>query len=205
MDAPVYIVAAALAEQVAAACKLGETTEIARFKGATLDRVTFQHPFLERSILGVLATYVTADTGTGAVHTAPSHGADDFYTGQRYDLDPICRVDAGGHIHCDASAWPRRRRRRLRAEGVGGESSDRGDAGRARRAAGRRAAGALVSALLALPSSGDLPRDGAVVHRAGHADEARRTARRRRSANLRLKRSTRWCGTRHGARSGSRT
>jgi isoleucyl-tRNA synthetase len=103
---PVYIVAAALAEQVAEACKLGPVKELARFKGAALDRVTFQHPFLERSILGVLAAYVTADTGTGAVHTAPSHGADDFYTGQRYGLDPACRVDAGGHIHVDPAAWP---------------------------------------------------------------------------------------------------
>jgi isoleucyl-tRNA synthetase len=103
---PVYIVAAELAEQVIAACKLGTTTEIARFKGAVLDRANFQHPFLERSILGVLATYVTADTGTGAVHTAPAHGADDFYTGQRYGLDPICRVDAAGHIHIDPAAWP---------------------------------------------------------------------------------------------------
>ncbi len=105
-DAPVYIVAASLAEQVTAACTLGATTEIARFKGAALDRMTFQHPFLERSILGVLATYVTADTGTGAVHTAPAHGADDFYTGQRYSLDPTCRVDAAGHIHFDPSVWP---------------------------------------------------------------------------------------------------
>jgi isoleucyl-tRNA synthetase len=105
-EAPVYIVAAELAEKVVAACKLGETTELARFKGAALDRVTFQHPFLERSVLGVLANYVTADTGTGAVHTAPSHGADDFYTGQRYQLDSTCRVDAGGHIHVDPEAWP---------------------------------------------------------------------------------------------------
>ena len=84
------------------------TKELARFKGAVLDRVTFQHPFLDRSILGVLATYVTADTGTGAVHTAPSHGADDFYTGQRYGLDPTSRVDAGGHIHFDPDSWHRR-------------------------------------------------------------------------------------------------
>ena len=104
-DAPVYIVAAALAKQTATACKLGPTTELARFKGSQLDRVTFQHPFLERSILGVMATYVTADTGTGAVHTAPSHGADDFYTGQRYGLDPTCRVDADGRIHVDSVAW----------------------------------------------------------------------------------------------------
>ena len=105
-NAPVYIVAEALAEQVKVACNLGETQELARFKGAVLDRVTFQHPFLNRSILGVLADYVTADTGTGAVHTAPAHGADDFYTGQRYGLDPTCRVDAGGFIHVDKDVWP---------------------------------------------------------------------------------------------------
>ncbi len=104
-DGKVYIVAAALAEATKAACDLDEATEIARFKGAVLERTAFHHPFLERSVLGVLATYVTADTGTGAVHTAPSHGADDFYTGQRYGLDPTCRVDAGGHIHVDESAW----------------------------------------------------------------------------------------------------
>jgi isoleucyl-tRNA synthetase len=103
---PVYIVAADLAAQVTAACNLGATTELARFKGTALERTTFQHPFLERSVLGVLGTYVTADTGTGAVHTAPSHGADDFYTGQRYGLDPTCRVDAGGHVFVDPAAWP---------------------------------------------------------------------------------------------------
>jgi isoleucyl-tRNA synthetase len=103
---PVYIVAAELAAAVVAACNLGTTTELARFKGSVLERITFQHPFLDRSILGVLATYVTADQGTGAVHTAPAHGADDFYTGQRYGLDPTCRVDATGHIHVDPEAWP---------------------------------------------------------------------------------------------------
>ncbi len=105
-NGPVYIVAAELAPAVIAACKLGATAELARFKGSALEHTTFKHPFLERSILGVLATYVTADQGTGAVHTAPSHGADDFYTGQRYDLDQTCRVDASGHLHVDPDAWP---------------------------------------------------------------------------------------------------
>ncbi|MGB6194016.1 MAG: isoleucine--tRNA ligase [Terracidiphilus sp.] len=104
--ADVYIVAAELADAVKTACNLPGAVEIARFKGTTLEHKLFQHPFLERSILGVLATYVTADTGTGAVHTAPSHGADDFYTGQRYDLDQTCRVDAAGYIHVDEKAWP---------------------------------------------------------------------------------------------------
>ena len=103
---PVYIVSAELAPSVVASCRLGLVEELARFKGTRLERATFKHPFLERSILGVLGTYVTADTGTGAVHTAPSHGADDFYTGQRYDLDQTCRVDSSGHLHVDHEAWP---------------------------------------------------------------------------------------------------
>jgi isoleucyl-tRNA synthetase len=104
-EGPVYIVAAELAAAVISACGLTKTKEIARFKGTKLERATFQHPFLDRSILGVLATYVTADTGTGAVHTAPSHGADDFYTGQKYGLDATTRVDAGGRMHVDLDAW----------------------------------------------------------------------------------------------------
>ena len=104
-NGPVYIVAAELAPVVVAACKLGSTTELARFKGSQLEHTTYKHPFLERSILGVLGTYVTADQGTGAVHTAPSHGADDFYTGQRYSLDQTCRVDSAGRLHADPQAW----------------------------------------------------------------------------------------------------
>ena len=104
-DAPVYIVASALAAQVATACKLAEPVVLARFPGDRLDRATFQHPFLDRSVLGVNADYVTADQGTGAVHTAPSHGADDFYTGVRYGLDATTRVDNAGVIHVDTSAW----------------------------------------------------------------------------------------------------
>ena len=104
-DSPVYIVAAALAASVATACKLGEPAVLARFPGDRLDRATFQHPFLNRGILGVNADYVTADQGTGAVHTAPSHGVDDFYTGVRYGLDPTTRVDNAGVIHLDTSVW----------------------------------------------------------------------------------------------------
>ena len=73
-------------------------TILAAFPGTKLERVIFAHPFLDREILGVLADYVTMDQGTGAVHTAPSHGADDFYTGVKYGLDATTHVDAGGHI-----------------------------------------------------------------------------------------------------------
>jgi isoleucyl-tRNA synthetase len=92
----VYLVASVLAEQVIAACNFTETDILARFPGSRLDRVTFQHPFLDRSVLGVVADYVTAEQGTGAVHTSPAHGVDDFYTGKRYDLPEIQYVDNAG-------------------------------------------------------------------------------------------------------------
>src|SRR6201996_1055741 len=98
----VYIVARALAENVREACTLQgdlkNAVEIASFPGSQLDRVTFAHPFLDREILGVNADYVTTEQGTGAVHTAPSHGPDDFATGVRYDLRLTCDVDAQGKL-----------------------------------------------------------------------------------------------------------
>ncbi len=97
-DGAVYIVAAALAEATRQACNLPDAAEIARFPGRKLDRVTFRHPFLDREILGVLADYVTTEQGTGAVHTAPAHGPDDFATGQRYELPLTCNVDAQGKL-----------------------------------------------------------------------------------------------------------
>ncbi len=97
-DGEVYIVAEALAAATRAACDLGNAQEIARFPGSRMERVTFAHPFLERTILGALATYVTTDQGTGAVHTAPAHGVDDFATGGRYGLRQISDVDDGGHL-----------------------------------------------------------------------------------------------------------
>jgi isoleucyl-tRNA synthetase len=97
-DGQVYIVAEALAAATREACRLETATELAHFPGSKLERVLFQHPFLDREILGVNADYVTTDQGTGAVHTAPSHGADDFYTGGRYGLDQTCKVDNAGVI-----------------------------------------------------------------------------------------------------------
>src|ERR1700749_2394873 len=94
----VFIIAQKLAEATQQATNLTGATPIARFPGVKLDRATFKHPFLDRQILGVLADYVTMDQGTGAVHTAPSHGADDFYTGVKYGLDPTCFVDDAGRI-----------------------------------------------------------------------------------------------------------
>jgi isoleucyl-tRNA synthetase len=92
----VYIVASRLAKDTAAKCGLADPRELAHFPGRKLERLNFQHPFLDRKILGVLADYVTMDTGTGVVHTAPSHGAEDFATGVKYGLDATSHVDEKG-------------------------------------------------------------------------------------------------------------
>jgi isoleucyl-tRNA synthetase len=92
----VYIVASKLAKDVAEKCGLADARELAHFPGRKMERLNFQHPFLDRKILGVLADYVTMDTGTGVVHTAPSHGAEDFMTGVKYGLDATSNVDEKG-------------------------------------------------------------------------------------------------------------
>jgi isoleucyl-tRNA synthetase len=69
-----------------------------RGKGRDLEGMQFRHPFLGLIVPGVLAEYVTLDQGSGVVHTAPGHGADDFYTGQRYGLDTYAPLDDDGRF-----------------------------------------------------------------------------------------------------------
>ena len=61
-------------------------------------RSQFQHPFLDMRVPGVLADYVTLDQGSGIVHTAPGHGADDFRTGQKYGLEAYAPQDDEGRF-----------------------------------------------------------------------------------------------------------
>jgi isoleucyl-tRNA synthetase len=98
-EGEVYVVADKLAKEFAGKVGLGSYQEIARFPGKKLEYRKFTHPFLDRVILGVLADYVTMDTGTGVVHTAPSHGAEDFATGLKYKLDATTNVDESGVMH----------------------------------------------------------------------------------------------------------
>src|SRR5262249_12927507 len=71
---------------------------VAKMKGAELERIRFQHPLYARPSLGVLGDYVTLEAGTGAVHTAPGHGADDFNTGVKYGLEGYAPIGPGGHF-----------------------------------------------------------------------------------------------------------
>jgi isoleucyl-tRNA synthetase len=98
VDGRGVIVAEQLAETVSKAVARPFGTPIARMKGEQLEGIRFTHPLYERDSVGVLADYVTLEQGTGAVHTAPGHGADDFLTGKKYGLDIYAPVDAGGHF-----------------------------------------------------------------------------------------------------------
>ncbi|HXX19799.1 MAG TPA: isoleucine--tRNA ligase [Candidatus Acidoferrum sp.] len=68
------------------------------WRGKDFEGVQFQHPFLDLRVPGVLADYVTLDQGTGIVHTAPGHGADDFRTGQKYGLEAYAPQDDDGRF-----------------------------------------------------------------------------------------------------------
>ena len=92
------ILAEGLAPAVAQATGRDLTTPIARMKGGELERLRFRHPLYARDSLAVLGEYVTLDAGTGAVHTAPGHGSDDFTTGVKYGLDVYAPVAADGRF-----------------------------------------------------------------------------------------------------------
>src|SRR5205823_13689953 len=98
VDGRAIIVAEALAAQVAAVAGKTFGPPIATMKGEQLERIRFQHPLYARLSLGVLGDYVTLDAGTGAVHTAPGHGADDFNTGKKYGLEIYAPIGPAGHF-----------------------------------------------------------------------------------------------------------
>ena len=116
-DAEVFIVASELAKAFAETCGFAEYEEIARFKGSKLDWLEARHAWLDRTSLIMNGEHVTlgeADaeveldvrfenkaagkSGTGCVHTAPGHGADDFHIGKRYGLEIYNPVDAAGNF-----------------------------------------------------------------------------------------------------------
>lgn len=91
------IVAEGLLESFRGECKLPDAPVVAKFKATAFDRALAQHPiFDDRQSLIMLGEHVTLEQGTGCVHTAPGHGADDFIIGQAYGLDVFCPVNEKG-------------------------------------------------------------------------------------------------------------
>ena len=77
-------------------CALKQVEVLGTYKGREFEGMKFQHPFLPVQVPGILAEYVTLDQGSGIVHTAPGHGADDFVSGQRYGLEVYAPIDDRG-------------------------------------------------------------------------------------------------------------
>ncbi|MEW5983987.1 MAG: isoleucine--tRNA ligase [Acidobacteriota bacterium] len=98
IDGRFVVVAETLAEQLAQALGREFGAPIARMPGSVFDGVRFRHPLYARDSLGVTADYVTLDTGTGVVHTAPGHGSDDFHTGVKYGMEIYAPVDGDGRF-----------------------------------------------------------------------------------------------------------
>lgn len=90
------LVAKDLVESFTKATDLTNYKIIKQLKGRELEYITYRHPLNNRVCPVVLADYVTLETGSGLVHTAPGHGEDDFNTGRRYNLEVLTVVDAKG-------------------------------------------------------------------------------------------------------------
>ncbi|NES07821.1 MAG: isoleucine--tRNA ligase, partial [Okeania sp. SIO2F4] len=100
-----FIVAAEAVERLSAT--LGTTfTSVATVKGQDLENCTYQHPLFEReSKILIGGDYVTTDSGTGLVHTAPGHGQEDYIVGQRYSLPILSPVDGNGKFTAEAGEF----------------------------------------------------------------------------------------------------
>lgn len=90
------IVAKDLVDSVMQRLGISEYTLIGTTKGAELELLRFAHPFMGFDVPAILADHVTLDAGTGAVHTAPGHGPDDYVVGQKYGLETANPVGPDG-------------------------------------------------------------------------------------------------------------
>ena len=95
------IVATELAEAVMSKLGAASWSAIGQVKGAALEQMLLQHPFYDRKVPVVLGEHVTLEAGTGAVHTAPGHGLDDYVVGRRYGLEVENPVGGDGRFLAD--------------------------------------------------------------------------------------------------------
>ncbi|WP_018873515.1 isoleucine--tRNA ligase [Thioalkalivibrio sp. ALJ16] len=95
------LLAEALVEDCLARYSLGEGRIVARARGQALEGLMLQHPFLEREVPLILGSHVTTESGTGAVHTAPGHGQEDYAVGLQYNLAVHNPVGPDGRFLAD--------------------------------------------------------------------------------------------------------
>ncbi len=96
-----FVVATDLLEKLAEKLGWEDYEVVDHFAGQELEGMTTQHPYLDRDLLVGLADYVTADAGTGLVHTAPGYGDDDYNFGKKYDLPIFAPITDQGVLTKD--------------------------------------------------------------------------------------------------------
>ncbi|OGP59831.1 MAG: isoleucine--tRNA ligase [Deltaproteobacteria bacterium RBG_13_61_14] len=94
----VYLLAEGLVNVVAELLGWKDRQVLKKFQGRELEGLVFRHPLYDRDSVIILADYVTLDTGTGCVHTAPGHGQEDYESGQQYRLPIYSPVDDHGRF-----------------------------------------------------------------------------------------------------------
>ncbi len=104
-DGTNYIIATELVNAVAQKFGWRDFHVVKVFKGTAFEYLKYRHAFLPREGIFVLGDYVTLDAGTGLVHTAPGHGADDFNTGRKYGLEIYTPVNHRGEFTDDVPLW----------------------------------------------------------------------------------------------------
>ncbi len=100
-----FVIAAAMVAQVMERFGCERFEALASCKGARLESQRLRHPFCERDVPIVLGAHVTTESGTGAVHTAPDHGVDDFNTGRDYGLETLDLIDDRGVFRAAAGRF----------------------------------------------------------------------------------------------------
>jgi len=105
----VLIVASGLLDEFAKQIGLTGYRVLGTYGGEKFDRLNARHPFIDRNSLLMLGDHVTLDAGTGAVHTAPGHGYEDYVIGRQYGLDVYNPVDNRGYFMKDVEHFAGRR------------------------------------------------------------------------------------------------
>jgi isoleucyl-tRNA synthetase len=99
------IILADLVARVMSLRGITEFAEVGRCRGRELEHAQYRHPLVDRVCPIVLASYVSVEDGTGLVHTAPGHGAEDYQTSRVYQLPVLSPVDESGRFTAEAPDW----------------------------------------------------------------------------------------------------
>ncbi|KAF0134737.1 MAG: isoleucyl-tRNA synthetase [Candidatus Saganbacteria bacterium] len=100
-----YVIAEGLVEDFVKRLNITDYKIIDKKKGASLEGIKCRHPFINRESIVVLDKLVTLEQGTGCVHIAPGHGAEDFLVGLKYKLPVIMPVDSKGYFDSSAGEF----------------------------------------------------------------------------------------------------